>query len=117
MFPALHSRFDAPIAALDCGERCAPYNERGVPFCCDTRHTIPSAYQAEWEYLQVSSDLWHAYQPPDANDTDRLAELTPAGQVLIECQGQTRCQLPRLSFLPLPHPGGGVHRPVVLLGV
>ena len=55
----------APIAALDCGERCTPYNEGGVPFCCDTRHTIPSAYQAEWEHLQVSSDLWHAYEPPD----------------------------------------------------
>ena len=92
MFPALHSRFDAPIAALDCGERCAPYNERGVPFCCDTHHTIPSAYQDEWEYLQVSTDLWHAYEPPDANDTARLVELTPAGQVLIECQGHSRCQ-------------------------
>jgi len=92
MFRTLHSRFDAPIAALDCGERCAPYNEGGVPFCCDTRHTIPSAYQAEWEYLQVSTDLWHAYAPPDPADNARLAELTPAGQVLIECQGHTRCQ-------------------------
>jgi hypothetical protein len=91
-FPRLHAGFEAPIAALDCGERCAPYNEGGAPFCCDTQHTIPSAYLAEWDYLQVSTDLWHAYLPPTPAEAARLESITPPGQVLIECQGHTRCQ-------------------------
>ena len=92
LFPHLYARFEAPIASLDCGQRCAPYNERGVPFCCDTRHTIPTAYLAEWEFLQSSTDLWHAYRAPDAAEAARLAAQTPAGQVLIECLGHDRCQ-------------------------
>jgi hypothetical protein len=96
-FAALYSRFQAPIAALDCGSKCAPYNEHGVPFCCDTRHAVPTAYQAEWEYLQVSTDLWHLYGsgPGDQGsviEAARLRAQTPEDQVLIACLGYTLCQ-------------------------
>jgi hypothetical protein len=91
-FAHLYRRFDAPITALDCGQKCAPYNEYGVPFCCDTRHAVPTAYFAEWEYLRTSSDLWHIWSAPEAEETDRLRAEAPEGQVLIECQGHLQCQ-------------------------
>ncbi len=91
-FQKLAAGFSAPIHELDCGKKCAPHNERGVPFCCDTAHMVPTAYDQEWAYLQVNTDLWHQWRADDPIDTARLEELTPEGQVLIACQGHTRCQ-------------------------
>ncbi|MGE5223550.1 MAG: hypothetical protein ACM3PY_14025 [Omnitrophica WOR_2 bacterium] len=92
IFSELYSRFQSPISKLDCGKKCAPYNENGVPFCCDTRHAVPTAYQAEWEYLQASTDLWRPWQSSDPEETRRLRQQTPAGQTLIACQGHLLCQ-------------------------
>jgi hypothetical protein len=91
-FGAMYARFQAPITALDCGSKCAPYNERGVPFCCDTGHAVPTAYQAEWDYLQANTDLWHVWQAEHPKETARLLSQTPPGQMLIACQGHTLCQ-------------------------
>jgi hypothetical protein len=96
-FADLYSRFQAPIAALDCGSKCAPYNERGVPFCCDTRHAVPTAYPAEWAYLQANTDLWHPFGsgPGEAGQAPAAARLqaqAPAGHALIACLGHTQCQ-------------------------
>ena len=91
-FAALYLSFQAPIAALDCGDKCAPYNERGVPFCCDTRHAVPTAYAEEWEYLQSATDLWRPWEADDPKETARLQAQTPPGQALIACQGASLCQ-------------------------
>jgi len=91
-FAKLYANFSGPIADLDCGAQCAPYNERGVPFCCDTQHAVPTAYLAEWDYLQANTDLWHPWASPDHDETLRLREQTPPSQVLIECKGHTQCQ-------------------------
>ena len=91
-FAALYARFQSPITVFDCGAKCAPYNERGVPFCCDTGHAVPTAYQAEWDYLQVNTDLWRPWQAEDPKETARLQTQTPPGQVLIGCQGHQLCQ-------------------------
>jgi hypothetical protein len=91
-FEALYTRFHLPIAALDCGERCAPHNERGAPFCCDTQHVVPTAYDREWNYLRNHTDLWRPWQGSDARETDRLLEQAPEGQVLIACLGHKLCQ-------------------------
>lgn len=91
-FADLYAGFQAPISALDCGDRCAPYNERAVPFCCDTRHAVPSAYQNEWAYLRSSTTLWHLWDGGDTAETAILREQTPSGQVLIACLGHERCQ-------------------------
>ncbi len=88
----LYARFRAPIAALDCGHRCAPYNENGVPFCCDNHHAVPAAYAAEWEYLQANTDLWRPWEAGDPAETARIQAQTPPGQTLIACLGHTRCQ-------------------------
>ena len=90
--PQLYSKFRAPISALDCGDRCAPYNEWGVPFCCDTRHAVPTAYQDEWEFLAANTNLWRLWKPDNPGDTAHLREQTPQGQVLIACQGHEYCQ-------------------------
>jgi hypothetical protein len=91
-FAGLYPRFQAPIADLDCGERCAPYNERGVPFCCDLRHAVPTAYLAEWAYLERSTQLWRLFETQDQNVGEHLRAKTPENQVLIACQGHQRCQ-------------------------
>lgn len=89
---SLYADFDAPIAAFDCGRKCAPYNEYGVPFCCDTSHAIPTAYQAEWAYLETNTDLWHLWEGDDPAETRELRAETPVGQHLIECLGHRYCQ-------------------------
>ncbi|MEJ2597415.1 MAG: hypothetical protein P8Z00_03735 [Anaerolineales bacterium] len=91
-FKQLYARFDAPITRLNCGDQCAPHNERGVPFCCDTHHAVPTAYTPEWDYLQANTDLWHRWQAEDPRQTRNLEEQTPTGQVLIECKGHLLCQ-------------------------
>jgi hypothetical protein len=91
-FTALYRGFPAPIAAFDCGQKCSPHNEGGAPFCCDTRHAVPTAYTAEWAHLQANTDLWHRWQAVDPQETARLEAETPPGQVLIECLGHRRCQ-------------------------
>lgn len=91
-FSELYAGFEAPIAAFDCGEKCAPYNERGVPFCCDTKHAVPAIYQSEWEYLQKNTDLWHLWQGADPTQNQQLVDETPEGMILVECLGHRQCQ-------------------------
>jgi hypothetical protein len=88
----LYDQFESPITAFDCGKKCAPHNEYGVPFCCDTRHAIPTAYQPEWDYLWKNTNLWHLWDGVDPVETNRLRAETPEDQVLIECLGHLRCQ-------------------------
>lgn len=91
-FSGFFANFDAPITALDCGKKCAPHNEYGVPFCCDINHAIPTAYESEWDYLELNTDLWHLWEDDDLDETERLRAETPDGQVLIECLGHKHCQ-------------------------
>ena len=91
-FSTLYANFHYPITNLDCGKKCSPYNQHAVPFCCDTRHAIPTAYLLEWDYLRFNTDLWHLWQAPQDHETARLREQTPEGQVLIVCQGHLYCQ-------------------------
>jgi hypothetical protein len=91
-FEALYSSFQAPIAVLDCGSKCAPYNQYGVPFCCDTQHSVPTAYQAEWAYLQANTDLWRVWQPDASRTAATLHSSVPEGHVPIKCLGHRLCQ-------------------------
>jgi hypothetical protein len=91
-FSRMYERFQPPITTLDCGKKCAPYNEKGVPFCCDTHHAVPTAYLEEWQYLQTHTDLWHLYQANNPSETTRLQAQAPTGQVLIACLGASLCQ-------------------------
>jgi hypothetical protein len=91
-FASLYSRFPSPINITDCGSRCAPYNDAGIPFCCDLRYTIPTAYQAEWDYLRSNTDLWKLWQSDDPAVNSELHDQTPDGQVLIACKGHQYCQ-------------------------
>ena len=55
---SLYEGFHAPIAEFDCGQKCAPHNPSGMPFCCrqfpffsyvtSTYRFIGLAY--EWEF-------------------------------------------------------------------
>jgi hypothetical protein len=94
----LYERFSVSISNIDCGDRCAPYNEGGIPFCCDTHHAIPTAYPDEWKYLSESTDLWHIYTDKDRQKMGKLQKLAPYGQILIECRGHLACQRAFRSF-------------------
>jgi hypothetical protein len=91
-FRAFYAMFHLPTVEFDCGEKCAPYNEGGVPFCCDTRHAVPTAYESEWEYLQKNTTLWHIWRSSDDDKSARLTAQCPPGQILVECQGNQLCQ-------------------------
>jgi hypothetical protein len=91
-YELIYKGFYSPIARIDCGSKCAPYNEKAVPFCCDTRHAVPTAYDAEWDYLQSNTDLWHLWEVGDEKEYARLRSKTPAQHMLIECKGHLYCQ-------------------------
>jgi hypothetical protein len=91
-YKTLYPQFDSPLSHDDCGEKCAPYNEYGIPFCCDIRQAVPTVYKSEWKYLKENTDLWHIWDDGDPDDTNRLLAETPEEQVLVECKGHARCQ-------------------------
>lgn len=97
-YPKFYQEFDLPVTETDCGQRCASYNEGRKPFCCDTRHAVPTAYLSEWEFLQANTDLWHFWEAEECKETRRLNAQTPPGQVLIECKGHILCQRPYRSM-------------------
>jgi hypothetical protein len=69
-----------------------------VPFCCDTRHAVPTAYTAEWDYLKANTDLWHVWQISNLKEFERIKSKTPSGHVLVECKGHLHCQRQFRSF-------------------
>lgn len=93
-FKSLYAKFNHPVTSINCGRKCAPYNENGVPFCCDITLTIPSAYTDEWEYLQINTDLWQPWRCKSSNLSNRLSKETPEDQILIQCLGHHHCQRP-----------------------
>lgn len=96
----LYANFEAPIAALDCGQKCAPYNDGGKPFCCDICVAVPTLYQSEWDYLSARTDLWFEWKAESCTDTPeeaaeevaRLTEETQGTMILAECLGPAHCQ-------------------------
>jgi hypothetical protein len=96
----LYARFDAPITALDCGKKCAPYNEGGKPFCCDICVAVPTIYEEEWDYLKANTNLWFEWKAETCMDTPeeafaevaRLKKETPGSMLLVECLGPSLCQ-------------------------
>lgn len=98
-FLILYSQFDTPIVErLDCGEKCAPHNPKGVPFCCDICEAVPAAYHQEWEYLQPNTNLWHRWRGDECSskpeDPTQLEADTPETMVLLACLGADQCQRP-----------------------
>lgn len=94
--PEIYAGFNAPAANFDCGLRCAPYNPRGIPFCCDICCAVPVAYTEEWEYLQRRTNLWHPWRGDECaaepEDPSRLEADTPAHMRLLACLGPQACQ-------------------------
>ena len=97
-FEDLYKGFSKPLDDVDCGEKCGPYNNYGVPFCCDIQFLVPAAYIEEWIYLQRSTNLWQLYQDDQAKAPAYLQEGLQSGQVLIKCLGYKRCQRPYRSI-------------------
>lgn len=91
-FHRLYQQFEAPVTASDCGQKCAPHNSRGVPFCCDTHHALPAVYDVEWTYLQDSTDLWHLWEPKDPSLSTKIQAELPYGMKLVACLGHQYCQ-------------------------
>lgn len=92
----LYANFDQPVTELDCGVRCAQYNQNKIPFCCDICHAVPAAYHREWAYLQEHTDMWHIWRGDECRenpeDPRRLLEETPDHMLLLACQGIEHCQ-------------------------
>jgi hypothetical protein len=94
--PSFYEGFNTPVVPLDCGEKCAPHNPNGKPFCCDICHAVPSAYHQEWEYLQANTDLWHPWRGDECEsnpeDPADMAAETPDSMILLACLGPDHCQ-------------------------
>jgi hypothetical protein len=90
--PVIYANFNSPVTRFDCGEKCSPYNEKGIPFCCDIGHAVPSVYQAEWQHLQANTDLWNLLEQTNPGEANRLKKQTPEGHLLVACKGHSFCQ-------------------------
>ena len=90
-FEEIYRIFPHPLSNIDCGEKCGPFNEYGVPVCCDINLIVPSAYQAEWDYLKDKTDLWQPWSSSNPVDAD-LEDDVQDGQVLLKCLGYQHCQ-------------------------
>lgn len=91
-FEHFYENFQSPISTINCGNKCAPYNHQHAPFCCDTRHIVPSAYVEEWDFLRCGTNLWHLWESGDDKKKKSVQNELPHGQVLIECLGHAHCQ-------------------------
>ena len=90
-FENIYRIFSRPLSNIDCGEKCGAFNEYGVPVCCDINLIVPSAYQAEWDYLKDMTDLWQPWSSSNPIDAD-LEDDVQDGQVLLKCLGFRQCQ-------------------------
>ena len=92
----LYDRFDVPVTPFDCGAKCAPHNPSGKPFCCDICLAVPAAYRQEWEYLQHSTNLWHAWRGDECQenieDPDELQAEYAEHMLPLACLGPEHCQ-------------------------
>jgi hypothetical protein len=93
-FKELYKLFSVPITALDCGKKCGPYNDRGVPYCCDIQHTVPAALQEEWDFLRPRTDLWQLWEGNSSGEAQELIAELQDDHVLLVCQGYKFCQRP-----------------------
>lgn len=116
-FRRLYDSFDAPIAAFDCGQKCAPLNPSGKPFCCDICQAVPAVYRSEWDYLRGHTDLWHVWRGDECalspEDPAVLLAETPETMLLLACLGPERCRRPyralscrQFPFFPYITSGG-----------
>lgn len=91
-FKELYQEFSLPLSEIDCGEKCGPFNNYGIPVCCDIKLVVPSAYDQEWEYLQTETELWHLWQGSGLLEQEELIQNIQPGQKLIQCLGHQSCQ-------------------------
>ncbi|HDD55243.1 MAG TPA: hypothetical protein ENG59_03265 [Chloroflexi bacterium] len=91
IFRELYRGFAMPLSEIDCGLRCGPYNEYGVPVCCDIHLVIPSAFDLEWGFLKENTDLWQPWSC-HGSVAQGLEEELQDGQVLLQCKGYQECQ-------------------------
>lgn len=89
-FRELYSGFDMPLCEIDCGQKCSPYNDYGVPICCDINQVVPSAFDLEWKYLKEYTDLWQPWSSAEPFSQE-LSEELQDGQVLLMCKGYQEC--------------------------
>lgn len=92
IFRDLYRGFDMPLCEIDCGSKCGPYNDYGVPVCCDIHQVIPSAFELEWRYLRENTDLWKPWSSSTDLDDQELEEGILDGQVLLQCKGYRDCE-------------------------
>lgn len=91
VFWELYRDFDMPLCEINCGLKCGPYNDYGVPICCDIHQVIPSAFDLEWRFLKENTDLWQPWSSADRYD-GKLDDEILDGQVLLQCKGYQACQ-------------------------
>lgn len=91
-FQKLYLGFSQPLSEIDCGQKCGPHNEYGVPVCCDIDILVPTAFMKEWEYLEGATDLWQQWEGLSTPEGEELLQEMQPGQVPLECLGHNRCQ-------------------------
>jgi hypothetical protein len=91
-FKRLYQLFSTPLTKIDCGQKCGPHNDYGVPVCCDIHQVVPSAYQEEWIYLESETNLWMLWDGSSTMEGKELLRGLESGQVPLQCLGHQECQ-------------------------
>jgi hypothetical protein len=91
-FQRLYKDFSSPITGVDCGLKCGPYNDYGIPICCDICQVVPSAFEEEWRYLESETDLWSRWEGSSTSEGKELLQELERGQIPLQCLGHEHCQ-------------------------
>ena len=91
-FQDLYQGFSLPLSKIDCGKKCGPYNDYGVPICCDINLVVPTAFKTEWDFLESATDLWHQWDGLSTIEGKELIQQMQPGQKTLQCLGHQHCQ-------------------------
>ena len=86
-FKEIYQGFSVPITGLDCGIKCGPNNDYGIPVCCDINQIVPTAFEEEWKYLEPRTELWRVWEGSSTREGKELLKGLETGQVPLQCLG------------------------------
>ena len=86
----IYDAFQAPVVAMDCGQRCSVHNG-GRPFCCDDSHAIPVLYDVEFQMLRQRTDLWRGFRARNDHEAS-LRESLMDDSRFARCKGPSKCE-------------------------
>jgi len=87
-FKELYKKFSLPLSGIDCGEKCGPFNDYGIPVCCDIQLVVPSAYDQRGAHQTSSTRAGFASMSRTQTLSERIQIADLPGFSIFPLSGQ-----------------------------